>query len=740
MEPAAAPENDDFDDAIAIEMPFVSQIDTSEATVAGDDPDMPCYDSSAPHTNSNTVWYTFRASSSGWLRIDAGGSDYDTVVALWTGSRGSLSAAGCNDDYYLDATSRLDVWISRGQTYHIEVADYGSPGGGNLHLAVRMQNPVGWAEMSDLPTPRDRLAVVSDGTYVYAIGGEEYSGGFQPSDALQRYDPASDTWTNRASMPVPYSNIDAANLGDEIYVPAGYDGSQITGTHYVYDIGTNSWSTATPAPWSTTAGAPVLWYALAEDTVNDVYYLTGGWNGSALVDTVLRYDAGSDSWTELAPMQTARAGHEAAFMHGKLYVAGGETETVEAYDPNTDSWSYVSDMSSSRLYGASGSGSFCSEVYGDWDNFYMGGNRDRGNIYYASYSTVLEQIRFGVLIASSTSAYFFVYESSSYEGTYTRIYQEYLSSTGTGVGWLVSSEMSVPLVAGRYYYIGASWSGEVGYGNSDEAVPLSLACLGTLPNGNGDGSAGVDPTDSFVYSQIYTYSPYLMQLDLRGSYGPWYVAGGGFSDQAYFLDSTEVYEPLEDRWTVLRETAYNLHEPRRRNGGAVTDAGDFYVVAGQNDDICAGNNCVGDNCLSATVERLGAIWLSFVPAISRSYCSEGDAYEPNDGFSDAYVIASGDTYAGNFACEGDTDDVFRLEMGASRTIEAWLTDIPSGSNFSLCIYDGNQTQLQCSTNAGNADEHLLTGTQSPGTYYIQVYNQGETHVGGTTYQLRTVFQ
>ena len=32
------------------------------------------------------------------LTIDTFGSDYDTVLAVWTGSRGSLTNVACNDD------------------------------------------------------------------------------------------------------------------------------------------------------------------------------------------------------------------------------------------------------------------------------------------------------------------------------------------------------------------------------------------------------------------------------------------------------------------------------------------------------------------------------------------------------------------------------------------------------------------------------------------------------------------
>ncbi len=46
-----------------------------------------------------TVWYRYTAPSAQPLIIDTMGSDYDTVLVVWTGSRGSLTSVACNDDF-----------------------------------------------------------------------------------------------------------------------------------------------------------------------------------------------------------------------------------------------------------------------------------------------------------------------------------------------------------------------------------------------------------------------------------------------------------------------------------------------------------------------------------------------------------------------------------------------------------------------------------------------------------------
>ena len=50
-----------------------------------------------------------------------------------------------------------------------------------------------WKQAADLPTPREHLAAVSDGVYVYTVGGRFLSAD-ENSAAFERFDPESGKW------------------------------------------------------------------------------------------------------------------------------------------------------------------------------------------------------------------------------------------------------------------------------------------------------------------------------------------------------------------------------------------------------------------------------------------------------------------------------------------------------------------------------------------------------------------
>ena len=120
---AAPPGNDDFDTAVAFtEVPFEATEDTTEATVADDDPI--CVEGS-----TNTVWYTVRLAATTEIAVDTFGSDYDTVLSAWTGPRGALDLVACNDDSG-SLQSRIAFTAEAGVTYHLLIGAFpGSPPG-----------------------------------------------------------------------------------------------------------------------------------------------------------------------------------------------------------------------------------------------------------------------------------------------------------------------------------------------------------------------------------------------------------------------------------------------------------------------------------------------------------------------------------------------------------------------------------------------------------------------------------
>jgi hypothetical protein len=128
------PPNDDFDSATAIPgLPFNQELDTSGATWAGDDP-WDC-------TSNGSVWYTFTPGSDMVIEANTFGSDYDTVLSAYTGTRGALALVpgACVDDYN-GLQSRVRFPVTAGETYYLLVGfccGGGSDGGGNLHLEVQ---------------------------------------------------------------------------------------------------------------------------------------------------------------------------------------------------------------------------------------------------------------------------------------------------------------------------------------------------------------------------------------------------------------------------------------------------------------------------------------------------------------------------------------------------------------------------------------------------------------------------
>jgi C1A family cysteine protease len=119
------PSNDDFNNAVAIANPggkisFKQTISTSGATRASDDPTFPF--KAGPTAGEKSVWYRFTTVTGGQLIVNTSNSKYDTVMGVWTGSRGSLTNTKWNDNASSTVkTSRISFSASPNTTYYINV-------------------------------------------------------------------------------------------------------------------------------------------------------------------------------------------------------------------------------------------------------------------------------------------------------------------------------------------------------------------------------------------------------------------------------------------------------------------------------------------------------------------------------------------------------------------------------------------------------------------------------------------
>jgi N-acetylneuraminic acid mutarotase len=104
-----------------------------------------------------------------------------------------------------------------------------------------------WKDAAELPIPREHLAAVSDGTYVYAVGGRFLSAD-KNSAAFERFDPQSNTWTTLNDMPTPRGSYGAAFVDGRIVAAGGEDPTQVLATAEMYDIAEAKWTALAPMP------------------------------------------------------------------------------------------------------------------------------------------------------------------------------------------------------------------------------------------------------------------------------------------------------------------------------------------------------------------------------------------------------------------------------------------------------------------------------------------------------------
>jgi hypothetical protein len=117
------PANDDINAATVVSsIPFAATQSTVTATVAADDPFVFCGGRSA------TVWFSFTPTTNMRIEANTFGSDYGTIVSVFTGTRGALSQLTCGFQ-----SVRFNALA--GVTYFFMVSGTGftsQGGGGNL--------------------------------------------------------------------------------------------------------------------------------------------------------------------------------------------------------------------------------------------------------------------------------------------------------------------------------------------------------------------------------------------------------------------------------------------------------------------------------------------------------------------------------------------------------------------------------------------------------------------------------
>lgn len=215
-----------------------------------------------------------------------------------------------------------------------------------------------WRAAAPAPTKRTEVAAATLDGRIYVVGGFEKPTlgnvmNFAITASVEVYDPITDRWASKASLPLGLHHVGIGVLGGRLYVIGGYAKSGFTvwnpvATVYAYDPTTDSWTER--APMSTARGA------LSVTEYEGKLYAIGGFDRKANNAQVEVYDPVRNVWSTVAPLPTPRDHLATATVAGKIYAIGGRVDgdysrnlaVTERYDPVTDRWARISDLPTAR--------------------------------------------------------------------------------------------------------------------------------------------------------------------------------------------------------------------------------------------------------------------------------------------------------------------------------------------------------------------------------------------------------
>ncbi|MEJ2240594.1 MAG: kelch repeat-containing protein, partial [Candidatus Bathyarchaeota archaeon] len=207
-----------------------------------------------------------------------------------------------------------------------------------------------WEMKTSMPTRRMAVSAnVVDGK-IYVIGGGEKTPNtnLTPTAVNEVYDPETDKWTTREPIPNSVNYHTSAVVDKKIYVMGGAVNVNL---NQIYDVETDTWSSGAPLPIGVDSAATGV---ITGTNASNRIYVIGGKQNLDAVKLNQVYDPETDTWTSGKPMPTARYGLGVAVIDDTLYAIGGregwiswpisaanEKYTPAGYIPEFPSWTLL---------------------------------------------------------------------------------------------------------------------------------------------------------------------------------------------------------------------------------------------------------------------------------------------------------------------------------------------------------------------------------------------------------------
>ncbi len=211
-----------------------------------------------------------------------------------------------------------------------------------------------WTFKSSLPFPLRGSVAFSIGSKAYVTtGGGSYGLNYQ----TQEWDQGTNIWRPRAAFPAGKGRMSAVGIamGNRGYVGTGFDATERPlNDLWEYDPVSNSWQQKASLPGSGRCYATVF-------AIHDKIYIGLGNNGSSYLKDWWEYSPATNVWRRMEDLAgEARTGAMGFSVNGKGYVIGGVNYSMSPlkdiweFDPIQNTWTQLDRFpGSSRGYGVS---------------------------------------------------------------------------------------------------------------------------------------------------------------------------------------------------------------------------------------------------------------------------------------------------------------------------------------------------------------------------------------------------
>src|ERR1051325_7837573 len=262
---------------------------------------------------------------------------YNSTNNTWTLISGTLSTArAAFAQFTLNATG---------------YAVAGNTTGGANQLVVEKLNPITgtWSSAASLSTAKRNLGGASLNGFGYIAGGFTTV----TITTAEKYDPTGNSWSSVSSLNTAKSHGTPFVLGSNFY----YAGGTTTNASANSTTGVEMFNDAV-GTWVTTPGSLSIATNSGGGSVSNGFgYLVGGATSSSVVNTVFKFNIGTNSWSTVASLNSSQVAEPAVMRSDQnIMRAGGYDNSgtplsgSEQYNDAANTWTNKTGLSITRAF------------------------------------------------------------------------------------------------------------------------------------------------------------------------------------------------------------------------------------------------------------------------------------------------------------------------------------------------------------------------------------------------------